>query len=136
MYHAAMEPWPELALGGWRDTYATLVLYAQIVGKIRLALTPKTNQWWNVPLYVTTRGLTTSPMPYGDRRLSIDFDFLEHRVAIADSEGRTRTLPLRSRAVCEFYEALFAELAAIDVRVRIDTRPQECPVLTPFAEDR
>jgi hypothetical protein len=131
-----MPAWPELPVDAWRETYATLLLYAQIVGKIRLALTPKTNEWWNVPLYVTTRGLTTSPMAYGDRAFSIDFDFLDHRVLIADSEARTRTLPLESRAVCQFYEALFTELAAIDVRVRIDTRPQECPVLTRFADDR
>jgi hypothetical protein len=130
-----MDSWPELRLAAWRDTHATLNLYAQIVGKIRLALTPKMNQWWNVTLYVTTRGLTTSPMPYGDRSLSIDFDFIEHQLLIRDSDGRARTLPLLPRSVCDFYNAVFAELAAIDVRVKINLAPQECPVTTPFTED-
>ena len=85
-----MSPWPELPIAAWRDTYATLLLYTQIVGKIRLALTPKMNQWWNVPLYVTTCGLTTSPMPYRDRTLSIDLDFIEHRLTIRDSDGHVR----------------------------------------------
>jgi hypothetical protein len=130
-----MTPWPELRIAAWRDTYATLQLYAQIVGKIRLALTPKMNEWWNVPLYVTTRGLTTSPMPYADRTLSIDFDFLEHRLVVEDSDGHVRTLPLAASPVSAFHDALFAELAAIDVRVRIGEAPQECPVTTPFCDD-
>jgi len=127
--------WPELPIAAWRDTYATLLLYTQIVGKIRLALTPKMNQWWNVPLYVTTSGLTTSPMPYGDRTLAIDFDFIEHRVTIRDSDGRLRTVPLVARPVSHFYEVLLGELAAIDVHVEIHPTPQECPVTTSFAED-
>jgi hypothetical protein len=130
-----MDPWPELPIAEWRDTYATLQLYTQIVGKIRLALTPKMNQWWNVPLYVTTRGLTTSPMPYRDRSLSIDFDFIDHRLLVHDSDGHVRSLPLVPRRVCDFYQALFAELAAIDVRVEIHLAPQECPVTTPFTDD-
>jgi hypothetical protein len=131
-----MTSWPELRIAAWRDTYATLQLYTQIVGKIRLALTPKMNQWWNVPLYVTTRGLTTSPMPYRDRTLSIDFDFLDHRVLVQDSEGHVRSLPLAASPVCAFHDALFAELAAIGVEVHIGGAPQECPVTTPFADDR
>jgi hypothetical protein len=130
-----MDTWPELPLVKWRDTYATLVLYSQIVGKIRLALTPKMNQWWNVPLYLTARGLTTSPMVYGDRTLSIDFDFIDHRLSILDSRGNERVLPLEARRVCDFYGALFAELAAIDVHVRIHPAPQECPVTTHFGDD-
>jgi hypothetical protein len=130
-----MEPWPELPIAQWRDTYATLLLYSQVVGKIRLALTPKTNQWWNAPLYVTTRGLTTSPMPYKGRTLSIDFDFIGHELRIADSEGRVRALPLVPRAVCDFYHALWKELAAMDVRVEIHPKPQECPVTTHFVDD-
>ena len=130
-----MDKWPELPLAPWRDTYATLVLYSQIVGKIRLALTPKLNQWWNVPLYVTTRGLTTSPMPYRDRTLSIDFDFVDHQLRILDSRGNVRTLPLEARRVCDFHDALFAELAGIGVQVKIHPVPQECPVSTPFSRD-
>ena len=81
------------AARAWRDTYATLHLYTQIVGKIRLALTPKMNEWWNVPLYVTTRGLTTSPMPVSaDRTLSIDFDFIDHRLR----RSRTATAHVRA----------------------------------------
>jgi hypothetical protein len=129
-----VEPWPELRIAAWRDSYATLQLYSQIVGKIRLALTPKLNQWWNVPLYVTTSGLTTSPMASGDRTLAIDFDFIEHQLRVHDSDGHLRTLPLVPRSVRDFHEALFAELAAIDVHVKISPSPQECPVTTPFAE--
>ena len=128
--------WPELRLSRWRDTYATLLLYTQIVGKIRLALTPKMNQWWNVTLYVTPRGLTTSAMPYGERTLTIDFDFIDHLVVIVDSDGHVRRLPLAPAPVCAFHDALFAELADIDVRVRIGGKPQECPVTTPFADDQ
>src|SRR5256885_618564 len=111
--------WPELRIGAWRDTYATLHLYTQVVGKIRMALAPKMNQWWNVPLYLTTRGLTTSPMPYQDRTLAIDFDFIDHQLLVTDSDGHVRRLPLVPRPVCDFYDALFEELAAIDVRVQI-----------------
>jgi hypothetical protein len=134
-YLTPMNRWPELPIAAWRDTYATLQLYSQIVGKIRNALTPKTNQFWNVPLYVTTRGLTTSPMPYEGRTLSIDFDFIDHRLIVADSDAHVRSLKLVPRSVCAFHDALFAELAAIDVHVRIGEAPQECPVTTRFSED-
>jgi hypothetical protein len=133
---ARMTAWPELHIADWRDTYATLQLYAQIVGKIRMALTPKTNEWWNVTFYVTPRGLTTSAMPYGERTLSIDFDFLDHQVVIVDSDGHLRRMPLKPMPVCDFHDALFSELAGIDVRVRIGGKPQECPVTTPFTQDR
>jgi len=130
-----MSVWPELELRGWRDTYATLQLWTQIVGKIRLTLTPKTNQWWNVPLYLTTRGLTTSPMPYGEHTLSIDFDFIDHRLVIADSDGHARTVPLAPRPVGDFYRALFGALGELGARVPIGTAPQECPVTTHFPDD-
>lgn len=130
-----MNPLPELPIAAWRDTLATLLLYTQIVGKIRLALTPKMNEWWNVPLYLTTRGLTTSPMPYGDRTLAIDFDFIDHSVRVNDSDGHVRSLPLVPRTVCDFHDALFAELAAIDVHLEIGPAPQECPVKTHFKHD-
>lgn len=131
-----MIAWPELRIADWRDTYATLLLYTQIVGKIRMALTPKTNEWWNVTLHVTPRGLTTSAMPHRERTLAIDFDFVDHHVVIADSDGHVRRIPLRPMAVCDFHATLFAELAAIDAVVPIGGKPQECPVTTRFAEDR
>src|SRR5439155_26751677 len=105
-----MDSWPELSIARWRDTYATLLLCTQIVGKIRLALTPKTNEWWNVPLYVTTRGLTTSPMPYRDRTLSIDFDFIDHQLLVQDTDRHRRTGSLVPRRICDFHNAIFAEL--------------------------
>jgi uncharacterized protein DUF5996 len=128
--------WPELRLADWRDTFATLVLYSQIVGKIRLALVPKMNQWWNVTLYVTARGLTTLAMPYGDRLLSIDFDFVDHRLVLQDSEGDARILPLEAKPVCFFYADVMAALAAFGPPVHIWPQPQECPITTPFTEDR
>ena len=88
--------WPELRVAEWRETYATLLLYTQIVGKIRLALTPKLNQWWNVTLHVTARGLTTGPMPYGGGLLSIDFDFVEHRL-LDSGQRRARPRPAARR---------------------------------------
>ncbi|MGH7284375.1 MAG: DUF5996 family protein, partial [Polyangiaceae bacterium] len=130
-----MSEWPELRIGKWRDTYATLHLYTQVVGKIRLALTPLTNEWWNVPLYVTTRGLTTSPMPYDDRTLSIDFDFIDHRLVIQDSSSNVRTIALVPRCVRDFCTAVFDELASIDVHVKIHAAPQECPVTTLLTDD-
>lgn len=130
-----MSDWPELSLNAWRDTYATLHLYTQVVGKVRLALTPLTNQWWNVPLYVTTRGFTTSPMPCRDRTLSIDFDFVDHRLVVQDSAGHVRVLPLVARPVAAFYAAVLDALSSIGVQVHIGTAPQECPVTTPLADD-
>lgn len=130
-----MKPWPALPLGEWRETYATLLMWMQIVGKIRLALTPKTNQWWNVPLYVTPRGLTTSAMTYRDRMLTIDFDFIDHELVIEDSDGRTRAMPLVPRSVADFHDELFAVLHAMDIDVRISGMPVECPITTPYAEN-
>lgn len=130
-----MDSWPELSVAGWRDTYATLALYTQIVGKIRLALTPKLNEWWNVPLYVTTRGLTTSPMPYRDRTVSIDFDLIDHQVIVRDSDGHSSVQPLLARAVCDFHRLLFGQLAAMGIEVEIHPTPQECPVIVPFTKD-
>jgi hypothetical protein len=131
-----MTPWPALPVREWRETLATFLLFTQIVGKIRLALTPKMNQWWNVPLYVTTRGLTTSPMPYLERTIAIDFDLLDHELLVADSEGRRRALPLVPRTVADFHRELFAVLEALDVHIQLaHGRPDECPVKTPFHED-
>ena len=133
----SLQEWPELRVAEWRETYATLLLYTQIVGKIRLALTPKLNQWWNVTLHVTARGLTTGPMPFGGGLLSIDFDFVEHRLLIQDSDGHVRVLPLDAKPVCFFYSDLMTALGELGPSlVRIWQQPQECPVTTPFSEDR
>ena len=132
---ASNDTWPSLHYRDWAGTCATLHLWTQVVGKIRLARTPWLNHSWHVPLYVTARGLTTSPMPYRGRTFSIDFDFIDHRLLIQDSGGRVRTVPLVAQCVRDFYDAVFAELKAIDVDVHIHAMPQECPVVTPLGED-
>jgi len=126
--------WPSLPVAAWRDTCVGLHLCCQVIGKVRLALTPKENQWWNVPLYLTSRGLTTSPMPWGDATFSIDLDFIDHEVLVQDSEGRRRSLPLISRSVAEFYKELFQVLGALGIGVHIRDIPVECPSTTPFQE--
>jgi hypothetical protein len=130
-----MKPWPDLPIREWGPTYATLHLWTQIVGKIRLSLTPRVNQWWNVPFYVTARGLTTSPMPYGDRTFSIDFDLVGHALVIADGDGRTTALPLAARSVADFRREIFAALDELGVHVHIYDRPVEIPFKTPFGAD-
>ncbi|WP_394826781.1 DUF5996 family protein [Pendulispora albinea] len=134
--------WPALPLERWRDTYRTLHLYAQIVGKIRLALTPKTNQWWNVPFYLGPRGFRTSPMTYpsgsvaGCRTFEIAFDFVRHELEVSDSDGRVRTLAfVPALSVAEFHRELHRILAGLGIEVRIRPRPCELPVRTPFAHD-
>src|SRR2546422_7742641 len=97
--------WPSLPLEAWRDTYATLHMWMQVIGKIRLALAPMVSHWWQVTLYVTSRGLTTSPIPYGTRIFQIDFDFLDHKLLIQTADGGTRSLPLAPRSVAEFYRS-------------------------------
>ncbi len=90
-----IDPWPELQLAEWKDTLATLHMWTQIVGKIRLKFSPLENHWWNVPLYVTARGLTTSVIPYNDRLFQIDFDFIDHLLIIETTDGSKRTIALR-----------------------------------------
>jgi hypothetical protein len=133
---AVPEQWPELPYTAWRDTRATLHLWTQIVGKIRLALTPWVNHSWHTTLYVTVRGLGTSPIPYGDRTFSIDFDFIDHHLVIADSRGAVRRIGLRPRPVAEFYEAVMAALRGIGIRVAIHTMPNEIAGAIPFDVDR
>jgi len=119
--------WPELVLEEWQDTLATLHMWTQIVGKIRLELTPLVNHWWNVPLYVSARGLTTSPMPYRDRIFEIEFDFIDHKLRIDCSDGALTTLDLRPQAVADFYKELMDALNALDIDVKIWTMPVEVP---------
>lgn len=130
------DAWPPLPFADWRDTYATLHLWSQVVGKVRLMQSPWTNHSWHVTLYVTARGLTTSPIPHGTRTFSIDFDFIDHRLLIATSDGSARTLPLRPQSVAEFYAAVMAALADLEVPVRIHTMPNEIPDAIPFEQDR
>jgi hypothetical protein len=129
------EAWPHLPLQEWKDTYATLHMWSQIVGKIRLTLSPPVNHFWHSALYVTSRGLTTSPIPYGDRTFDIDFDFIDHALIIRTSEGSTRTLILAPRPVAEFYAELIATLRSLGIEVEIHAKPDEVPDPIPFAKD-
>jgi len=128
--------WPALSLKAWKDTCATLHMWAQIVGKVRLALTPLVNHWWNVPLYVTARGLTTSQMPYGRGAIEIWFDFLDHRLVLETSDGSTKTFPLRPQSVADFYDEFMQMLRSTQINVNIWKMPVEVPNPIPFDEDR
>ena len=97
-------------LSEWKDTLATVHMWTQVVGKIRLKLTPLVNHWWNVPLYITARGLTTSGMPYNDRLLQISFDFIDHLLVVETTEGSIKTIDLRHCSVAEFYQDIMATL--------------------------
>src|SRR5258706_15499905 len=97
------KPWPQLDYSAWADTCATLQLWTQVVGKIRLALSPPLNHWWGTALYVTARGLTTSPMPWQGRALDIDFDFVDHELLLCVSDGRVERIPLAPRSGADFY---------------------------------
>jgi hypothetical protein len=129
--------WPRLPpLSEWQDTADTLHMWTQIVGKIRLALAPPLNHCWGCALYVTTRGLTTSPIPYGRRTFALDFDFIAHALRISTSDGDERSFPLEPMAVADFYRKTMAALDDLDIRVKIFPRPVEVVEAIPFAEDR
>src|SRR5882757_6950038 len=113
--------WPDLPLAAWADTCATLHLWTQVVGKIRLAHAPLINHWWQVPLHVTCRGLTTSPIPYGATSFQIDFDFIEHCLKIQTSRGEVVTIPLGPRSVADFYAEIMARLRGLGLETRIWT---------------
>jgi hypothetical protein len=127
--------WPELPYAAWRDTSETLQLWTQIVGKIRLAKTPWLNHSWHVALYVTPRGLTTSPIPDGAQTFQIDFDFVDHVLRIVTSDGAQKQLPLMPQSVAEFYAAVMAALAALGIDVSIDETPNELPAPIRFSQD-
>lgn len=129
------ETWPHLPLEAWQDTYTTLHMWTQIVGKIRLVQTPWINHSWHVALYLTAWGLTTGPIPFGYRIFQMDFDFIEHQLRITTSEGHTKTIELRPRSVADFYRAVMAALAALDITVKINTLPNEVPDPMPFEQD-
>src|SRR6266568_1332261 len=128
--------WPELDYGAWQDSCATLHLWTQIVGKIRLAHAPLVNHWWQVPLYVTARGLTTSATPRGARTFQIDFDFIDHRLHIAVSDGSHANIPLVPCSVADFYGEVMARLRALDLETHLWTTPVEIADPIPFEEDR
>jgi len=128
--------WPALpSLSEWVDTQVTLHMWTQIVGKIRLALAPRLNHWWGVPLYVTSRGLTTSPIPYGTMSFSIDFDFIDHCLHITTTAGESRSFPLRLMSVAEFYGVTMRALNELGVDVRIFTRAVEVVEAIRFEQD-
>jgi len=129
------ERWPDLTYEAWKDTQATLHMWTQIVGKVRLAQTPWRNHAWHVALYVTPRGLTTSAIPHGDEVFSIDFDFLSHLLKIRVSDGGTKDLRLEPMTVAVFYREVMAALESVGVPVSIDSSPNEVDPAIPFAED-
>ena len=131
-----MDRWPQLRYDDWKDTLQTLHMWMQIVGKIRLRQEPLINHWWNVALYVTQRGLTTSVMPYRDgRSFGIQFDFLEHALHVNDCDGLSARLLLQPMTVAEFYRQLMEALATLDVYVRISGKPNEVVDPIPFEVD-
>jgi hypothetical protein len=132
----ATTDWPPLPFEAWEPTKNTLHRYAQIVGKIRMALVPPLNHWWHVTLLLSARGLTTGPMPYGDRFVEIALDLLDHEVHVTSSDGRAEVRELRGRSVADLHRELFDALRAVGVEVEIRPVPYDLADSVPFAEDR
>lgn len=135
MSNASQNPWPELPTAAWRETYETLRQWTQIIGKIRLARTPWLNHSWHVALYVTARGLTTSPIPEGAGTFQIDFDFIDHALRISTSGGAKREFVLAGQSVASFYAAVMAALAELGIPIAIDEMPNELPEPIRFSQD-
>jgi hypothetical protein len=129
------EVWPPLPLAAWQETYHTLHLWTQIVGKVRLVLSPPVNHWWGVTLYVTARGLTTSPIPYDSRTFEVGFDFINHTLLIQTNDGHSRALGLFPRSVADFYREFLSALRSLGIAVQLFPRPQEVPNPIPFDQD-
>ena len=127
-----VDHWPALPLHEWKDTYRTLHMWTQIVGKIRMTLSPPMNHWWHVTLYVNARGLTTGPVPYPRGIFEIQFDFQKHELSISTSEDTRASRPLRAESVAYFYRGIFESLASLGISVEIDVKPQECADAVPF----
>jgi hypothetical protein len=136
MSSAARIPWPELPTAVWRETYSTLHLWTQIVGKIRLVRSPWLNHSWHVALYVSPRGLTTSPIPDGTRTFQIDFDFIDHLLRISTSDGAQRQFALAGQSVASFYAAVMSALVELEIPTAIDEMPNELPDPIRFSQDR
>jgi Family of unknown function (DUF5996) len=126
--------WPSLPLSEWKDTYETLHMWTQIIGKIRLALTPLMNHWWNITLYVSSRGLTTSTMHYKDQLLEINFDFIDHKLLFQTTDS-AKTVALRPRSVADFYQETMTALSSLGMPVAIWTTPVEVADRIPFEKD-
>src|SRR5258708_6294286 len=137
-YPAADHPecWPALPLSSWKDTYESRQMWTQIVGKVRLRLMPVVNHWWNVPLYVTARGLTTSRIPYGARAFELWVDFIRHQLVLETSDGLLKTLPLEPRSVADFYREFMELLRSAQIELKIWRMPVEIPDPIPFDQDR
>jgi Family of unknown function (DUF5996) len=129
------ERWPELPYAEWKDTRDTLHLWTQVVGKVRLVLTPWLNHSWHVALYVTTRGLTTSPIPWRRGSIQIDFDFIDHVLWVRTSEGHFRQIMLKPMSVAEFYQDVMIALRELGIDVRMNTMPCEIADCIPFEQD-
>jgi hypothetical protein len=136
MMHGSATAWPDLAFHSWSETVATLQLWTQIVGKVRLALTPWLNHSWQVPFYVSACGLNTSPITNGSEIFEIEFDFIDHKLTARTSRGEKRELELKSQAVADFYRAVIDLLNGLDVPVRINEMPNEIADPIRFSEDR
>jgi hypothetical protein len=128
-------PWPSLPFNEWKDTCATLHLWTQIVGKVRLVQTPWINHSWHVTLYLTARGLTTSPIPHGSHTFEIRFDFIDHKLRILKSDGSGRDIELKPQSVAQFYEKTMSILRELALPVSINTTPNEIPNPIPFERD-
>jgi Family of unknown function (DUF5996) len=131
-----MTEWPSLSFSEWKHTLATLHMWAQIVGKIRLVNSPWVNHSWHATFYVTSRGLTTSPIPNGTNTFQIDFDFIDHKLLIETSDGGVKTMALVPRSVADFYQELFALLAELNLKIKIHKVPNEIPTAIPFDKDK
>lgn len=130
------DAWPDLPLFAWRETCATLHLWTQIVGKICLSQTPWLNHSWHVTLYLTARGLTTSPIPHGEKAFQIDFDFIDHLLRIESSDGAERKIRLCAQSVAEFFAKIVAALCDLGINLRINELPNELPNPIRFSEDQ
>lgn len=133
---AQIDPWPSLPLEDWEPTRATLHMWTQIVGKIRLTQTPLVNHWWNVPLYISSRGLTTTAMPYSSIHFEMEFDFIDHNLVIKCSDGALRTVKLSPKSVADFYQETMAALDDLGMTVHIWKMPVEIPDPIPFDQDQ
>jgi len=129
------ETWPALPFAEWKETAKTLHMWTQVIGKVRLALTPWTNHSWHVTLYLTARGLTTSPIPFRDRIREIRFDFVSHELRLLMSDGGLKTIPLRSQSVAQFYHAVMDALRSLEIEVQINTTPNEVDPAIPFEKN-